>query len=149
MTATSGRTPRPGSAARTASVPRLASSSSATRARTTRPGVPAAAQRLGGDDHRRDAGLHVARAATRHPVVGDGGGERLGHALDADGVDVAGEHHRGTGRAEGPDRDEARAVGVGRRRGDDVGLEPAAPQALREVLDDRGLPRRTRRRGPG
>ena len=39
MTQTSGRMPRDGNAAMTASLPRLASSSSATRARTTRTGA--------------------------------------------------------------------------------------------------------------
>ena len=101
-TATSGCTPRPGRAASTASAPVLASSSSATRASTTRPGGRRRGQLLGGDDHRRDAALHVARAAAAEAVGLDGRGERVGHALDADGVEVAGEHDGRAGRRSRP-----------------------------------------------
>ncbi len=68
----------PGRAASTASAPRLASSSSATRASTTRPGTARRDQLLGGDDHRRDAALHVARAAPAQAVRLDRWGERIG-----------------------------------------------------------------------
>ena len=47
-----------------------------------------------GVDHRRDAALHVLRAASVQPAVALDGIERRGHAVDADGVDVPAEHQR-------------------------------------------------------
>ena len=71
---------------------------------------PALGELLRGHDHGRDTTLHVARAATGEPVCVDGRGERVGHALDADGVEVTVQDHRGAGRPVGADRDQARAV---------------------------------------
>ena len=95
-------------------------------------------QLLGRDDHRGHAALHVARAAPGEPVPLDRGGERVRHPLDADGVEVAGEHDGGTGGLARADGDQARPVVVAGRR-DDVGLEPAALQAVPEVVDGGGL----------
>ena len=62
------------------------------------------------------------------------------HALDAHGVEVAGEHHGGSRARLRAGRDQARAVGPA-LRGDDVRLEAAAPQPVPQVLDDGGLAR--------
>ena len=101
----SGSPSRSRRAAITASVPALASSSSADSTRVTaatravrRAGVEAGRPRLGGADHRGDTGLHVAGAAAVHPsgppVTHDGRGERVGHPTDADRVEMTVEQQR-------------------------------------------------------
>ncbi len=137
-TATSGRTPSPGSAASTASVPSAGVLLVGDEGEHDAAGGSPAGELLGGHDHRRDAALHVARAAPGEPVPVDGRGERVGHAVDTDGVEVAGQDDGGAGRCGGADGDQARAVVVPRGH-DDVGGEAAALQPVSQVLDDRGL----------
>ena len=72
-------------------------------------------QRAGGDDHARDAALHVARpAAVEQTVALDGRervGERPGRArLDVDDVDVAVEQEGATAAGSAEARDELRAA---------------------------------------
>ena len=108
-------------------------------------GRAGAGELLGGDDHRRDAALHVARAAAAEAVGLDGRGERVGHALDADGVEVAGEHDGGAGgRVRFAGRSPPGSGGRRARGGDDVGREPAALQPVRGGAR-RWLPHRRRR----
>ena len=58
------------------------------------PARPVLREDAGGRDHRGDAALHVLRAAAVEPAVLDARREWIRHALDADGVEVAAEHHR-------------------------------------------------------
>jgi len=57
---------------------------------------PALRERAGGRNHRRDAAFHVLRAPAVQPAALDARLEGIGHAFDADGVEMAAEHDRGT-----------------------------------------------------
>ena len=78
-------------------------------------GTPSSASVAGGDDHARDAALHVAGAAAVEPAVAHHGGERVGlrpvgARLDVDDVDVAVEQQRAPAAAAAEARDELRAA---------------------------------------
>ena len=98
-------------------------------------GCPAGRQLLGGDDERGDPALHVGRAAAEQAMALDPRGEGGVHAVDADRVEVSGEHHGGAGPTLRADRDEAGPVVV-TAGGHDVGVETAVQQPVPQVLDD-------------
>ena len=90
----------------------LECSSSTTAATTRRPAArPFCAIGAGSGDHRRDAALHVLRAAAVQAAVALGRHERIVHAGDAHRVGVAAEHQRASLRAPIEHADDIRAAG--------------------------------------
>jgi hypothetical protein len=105
----------------------------------------------GGGDHRRgEPARHVVRAAA-HDAIGlggvrgirDGAGFAVARARPAHGVEVSGEHHRGTAARAAPPGEHARSLGVGadqahveaaigEPRGDHAGEFPFAGSARHE-----------------
>ena len=83
-------------------------------------------------DHRRDAPLHVLRAAAVQAAVALDRIERSGHPFHADGVDVAAEHQRAP-----------RPASLRARRSHSTG--PAGPAASRHRVRGDGGARRSRR----
>jgi hypothetical protein len=88
-------------------------------------GQPAAGEFLGGDDHRGHPALHVAGTPPLETVAVDPRPERIVHALDPDGVEVAGQDDGGPGCAGRADRHEARSAHVPGSL-NHVGVEAAA-----------------------
>jgi hypothetical protein len=87
-------------------------------------------------DHRRDAALHVLRAAAIEPAVANLGLERPRHAGDTDGIGVAAEHQRSARRATVKYADDVRAS---RRSIGDLHLETDRFELARNSPGDVGL----------
>ena len=94
-----------------------------------------------GVDHRRDAALHVLRAAAVQPPVAHHRLERRRHAGHAHGVDVSAQHQRRPGRASGERADD---VGPSRRHLLHLDRQPDRLELLHEPPRDGRLPRRPR-----
>ena len=124
-----------------ASAPMLRYSSSTTAATTSRPRVQDWASTAGGRNHRRDPALHVLCAATVETAVVDRRLERIGHALDADGIDVTAEHDGRPSRLPVQHADDVRPA---RGRFLDGDVEAGVPHAVAHDLGDRGFAGRAR-----